>query len=118
MSASAAATHVEASVVPTPTRTAHALMLKVRVDDSSNAADAVQDVADAFKREHAKSGVGIRVLVVTLVGAMGATAFATGWRALERNDQALGRLSGTLAMAEVMCGAPSGQVLERASLRG
>ena len=60
MSASAAVTHVEASVVPTPTRTAHALMLKVRVEDGSGAADAVHDVAEAFKRDGRRSSGTIR----------------------------------------------------------
>lgn len=118
MSASAAAAHVEANVVPGPTRAANVLMLKVHVEDAASAAVAVHEAAVVFKREHARSALALRGVVVTLVGALGAAAFAAGWRTLERADPALGQLTRGLSMAEVMSGAPSGQVLERVSLRG
>lgn len=110
------AAHIEARLVPGPTRTAHVLMLEVRPAARAAAPAVVREVVEALKRERAKASLPVRVLVVTILGALAASAFAHEWQAIARGDAALREALGGIGMADVNQAAPSGQVLDRATL--
>lgn len=111
----AAAARIEARLVPGPTRTAHALMLEVRPESKASALDVAREVGEALKS--ARSRAAVRVLAVTIVGALAPSVFAQEWQHLVRDDAALREAMSGIGVADVNQAAPSGQVLDRASLR-
>jgi hypothetical protein len=116
MTSATAAARIDARIVPGPTRTAFALMLDVRPVERVPAAEIARDVVDAFKRERGAAPAGTKVLLVTIVGNLSATTFATEWAALHRVDPELRSCVAGMSVAEVSQAAPSGQILDRAAL--
>ncbi len=93
-----------------------AIMIGVNISDVQTADAFIAEVAEKFKVQRMISPPDTGGLLITVIGDLPVVRFATRWRELMANDQALAFFMSQMRVADVVRGLPSGQPLEKASL--
>jgi len=99
-----------------PNGSTSAMMIAVDIDDPAAADSFVTEVAEQFKLHRMTAPPETSMMLITILGGLTASQFATLWEAIEASDPVLRAFMSLMNVADVIQGTASGEVLERVSL--